>query len=336
MIDATHNFEEGVEFLSKDLDKNIANAIPLQNNFLDSEKFNEAMQNIEKELNLLYEKTRVLEDIIAYSKEFIQQQIHVNKEKIYKKLETIEDTRDLIKDRAYVLFRAPIKERSVEVIRDRDGTVIDHCEVFNGNLTLSGQDLEEIKVVDITKKQELVSFNDNLDTAIENKFYRSYYILDGPANNGVKEEIIYLFDGVKQVNHISVTPVNCNIASISFINENGAEESAVYLQNAIVPEKKMTGVKFTLISHNYETLIYDVDMERINSDFWDIVPTYEYNRTLGKMNEYDLHKLSGIEQYEKEYEKFLDEWIEWDAEKRKHEQQRLLIEQKYADISKGG
>lgn len=331
MIDATHNFEQGVEFLSQDLDKDIAKNLVLQSNFLNSQQFNETMNNIESELNLLYEKTRVLEDIIAYSKEFLEQQIHVNKELLYDKLETIEDTRDIVKDRSYVLFRAPLKQKNAGIIRDRDGTVLDYCEIDNGNLTLSAQDLETIRVVDVTKKQELIAFNDNLEDVKDTNHYRTYYLLDGPASHGIKEEITFLFDDAKRVNFISASAVNCRIVSATLINENGAEESVVALENSTIAEKKLRGVKLTIVSNNYETIAYDVDMMRIRGDFWDKIVVYEYNRSLGKASAFDLQKLSGMAQYKEDYQAYLKELEEWKKEKEAFEKQNALKLLKYAD-----
>ena len=331
MIDATHNFEQGVEFLSNDLDKGIAQNLVLQNNFLDSQQFNETMKNIEDELNLLYEKTRVLEDIIAYSKEFLEQQIHINKELLYDKLETIEDIRDTIKDKAYVLFRAPLKQKNAGIIRDRDGTVLDHCEIDNGNLALSAQDLEDIRVIDVTKKQELIAYNDNLKDVKDTGHYRTYYLLDGPATHGVKEEIIFLFDDIKRVNYINASAVNCNIVNATLINENGAEESVIALESSTIAEKKLRGVKLTIVSNNYETIPYDIDMKRIHGDFWNKIAVYEYNRTLGKASTFDLQKLSGMAQHKEDYQAYLKELEEWKKEKEEVKKRNALKMMKYAD-----
>jgi hypothetical protein len=342
MIDASHNFEEGVEFLLKDLDKDINSQLMLQNNFLNSQQFNETMTAVEGELNLLYEKTRVLEDMIAYAKEFVQQEIHLNKEKLYDKLKTIEDHRDTMKESAYISFRVPVKEKNAGIIRDRDGTVLDRCDVQNGNLVLSGQELETVRVMDVTNKKELIAYNDNLKEAKSTNHYRTFYLLDGPASDGVKEELTFLFEDAKVVNFISALPVNCKIISATMINENGAEEQIIALENTTIAERKLRGVKLTILATDAETHKYEIDSSRLQFDFWDKVAAYEYSTALGQSNTFEFEKLAGMEQYKKDYESYLTALSEWQAEKKAVEERNRLKLLKYEqdlaayEAAKGG
>ncbi|PTY93102.1 hypothetical protein [Heyndrickxia sporothermodurans] len=331
MIDASRNFDEGVAFLLSDLEKDINSKLLLQNNFLDSRRFNETMKNIEDELNLLYEKTRVLEDMISYTKEFVQQEIHLNKEKLYDKLKTIEDHRDTMKESAYISYRAPLETKNAEVIRDRDGTVLDRCDIDNGYLVLSGQELETIRVVDVTKKQELTAYQDNLEESKTTKHYRSFYLLDGPASNGVKEELTFMFEDTKTVNSISGVPVNCEILSATLINENGAEEQVVLLENSTIAEKRLKGVKITIIARNYQTHVYEIESNRLQYDFWSKVAAYEYGQVLGQNSTFDFESASGVDQYKEDYEAYLAELEEWKAEKQAVEERNRLKLLKYAE-----
>lgn len=329
MIHSDHNFEEGVQLLTDDYDKDINSKMLLQGSFLNSDRFNETMKNIEEELNILYEKTRVLEDMIAYSKEFLEQEIHINKEKIYDKLKVIEESRDTLKESSYISYRVPIQVSSSEVVRDRDGTIIDRCDIGNGNLILSGQELEDFKIVDVTKKQELTAYNDNLEVLKDGGSYRVLYFLDGPAKSGVKEEITFMFEEAKKINYISASLANCTVLNASFINENGVEEQVIALENSVIAERVVKGVKLTIISTENETLAYDIDRRFVESDFWDNVVLMEHQRLSNQKKTFDLERASGMDMHKKDYAKYLKELEEWKADKKAIEERNRLAMMKY-------
>ena len=65
------NFDYNIEQLIKPIDLEIKR----QNKVLDSDKFNSSLLSIEKNLDVLYEKTRYLEDSIDYARSFLDQKI---------------------------------------------------------------------------------------------------------------------------------------------------------------------------------------------------------------------------------------------------------------------
>lgn len=330
MIDASRNFEAGIKMLTDDMDKDINKDIPLQGMFLNSERFNEAMKTIESELNELYEKTRVLEDIIAYTKEFLAEEIHKNKAMLYNKLKAIEETRDSLKDHSYISHVVTFYDNNSQIVRDRDGSALDHCHLYNGNLTLSGQELELIKVKDVIKRQELMSYNDNLENLKKSNSYRAFYLLDGPAKNGVKEKITFMFEDVKNINFLSIDTANCDILNISFINENDVEEQGFLLENAVLAKRKVKGVSITIISENYETLAYEISKDFVEPDFWENASFDAYQKITKGKSSYDIEKASGMERYKKQYEQYLKELEEWKEEKRKVDERNRILMQKYA------
>ena len=72
MINTAKYLEEAVAFVrNKDLEFMHEDFI-LQTTYLKSEDYNHTLNAIEAYLTDLYDKTRTLEDIIAYSKEYIK------------------------------------------------------------------------------------------------------------------------------------------------------------------------------------------------------------------------------------------------------------------------
>ena len=93
--------------------------IYLQPSTLNSEKINNTFQSIETTLNTLYEKTRYLEDSIAYTKEFLETRINDFNVQIESVLHEIENVADSSKNLSYVSYNVPFV-KNTETILDRD------------------------------------------------------------------------------------------------------------------------------------------------------------------------------------------------------------------------
>lgn len=74
---------------------------------LSSVQFNNSMQNIESQLNELYEKTRLLEDIRDYCKQYILSIIQMKEQDFKEKLKIIEDVADQFRDKDSISYTVP-------------------------------------------------------------------------------------------------------------------------------------------------------------------------------------------------------------------------------------
>ena len=91
MINDTIDFDHAITQIMHGTNTDIY----LQANVLNSEYMNKSFQEIENTLNTLYEKTRYLEDAIAYTKEFLETKInHFNNEinSVLHEIESVADT----------------------------------------------------------------------------------------------------------------------------------------------------------------------------------------------------------------------------------------------------
>ena len=66
-MDNKLNFDDTIAYINKKLDNNTDNQIILQKNILNSSDMNKTFSYIESSLNFLYEKSRLLEDLIQYT-----------------------------------------------------------------------------------------------------------------------------------------------------------------------------------------------------------------------------------------------------------------------------
>ena len=116
--------------------KNTEPTVYLQGNVLNSDYINKSFKEIEKNLNTLYEKTRYLEDAIAYTKEFLETRIHHFSNEISSVLHEIENVADSAQNLSYISYNVPFI-KGTKQLTDRDGVkTITPLVIRNNNLTL--------------------------------------------------------------------------------------------------------------------------------------------------------------------------------------------------------
>ena len=88
------NFDYNMDQLTKPIDLNIT----MQKEIMNSENFNNSLLSIQKNLDILYEKTRYLEDSIDYTRTFLDQKITSFNNKISSIIKSIEDINSINKN----------------------------------------------------------------------------------------------------------------------------------------------------------------------------------------------------------------------------------------------
>ena len=186
------DFSEKIKYLL-DNTKNIS--LEKQNMYLNSNIINNNFKIIENELNSMYEKTRILEDIIDYMKLYINNEIEnymLDCRNLLKDIEVLSDI-NLKEEINYTAINVPFIYNTLEYI-DRDGTVLKNCDIYNNKIVLSqNKDITvQINSVSIVRNEALFNLetiNDNKDNIIYNKPYLIEYELDSIVNNGINELI---------------------------------------------------------------------------------------------------------------------------------------------------
>ena len=175
------DFSEKIKYLL-DNTKNIS--LEKQNMYLNSNIINNNFKIIENELNSMYEKTRILEDIIDYMKLYINNEIEnymLDCRNLLKDIEVLSDI-NLKEEINYTAINVPFIYNTLEYI-DRDGTVLKNCDIYNNKIVLSqNKDITvQINSVSIVRNEALFNLetiNDNKDNIIYNKPYLIEYELD--------------------------------------------------------------------------------------------------------------------------------------------------------------
>lgn len=262
------DFESKIEFLLNNLDLNIDTQIKMQDDILDSSIANHNFEAIEENLNNLYENIRVLEEIIDYAKVYINNEID----------ETITECRDLLNEietmndlafsdsKNYISINIPLINNNVAKHTDRDGSSLKTCETYNGLISLSGEIKNNINPSTISFKRSEQVYDHNQSDLIDKKVYRSRYLLDSVAKNGVLEEITFNFKNTVEINTISFKLSNCSISGITYIYEDNTESFSDNVVTGVIAAKKIKGLKLNICCKAYSSEMIQLSSNTANTD----------------------------------------------------------------------
>jgi hypothetical protein len=313
MLKTSTDFEDSIKFLSSsEFNQDCIDNLKYQYKSMDSESHNSNMSIIETAFDNLYEKIRVLEDVINYAKAYVEQNVSSISSQCKDILNDIEEDVDSLKTNSYILYSVPMLEGS-GMYTDRDGTVLPHTSINNRILTLAPLDKIEVPYTSVSRDTALTPYKSNINDLKDGKPYRSFYLYDKPLSGGVFEDITISLSNPMNVNFIEILTSNCNIANVQYIHENGTVEYEDGILNAINKDRIIKSFKFTLVSNTYKKTDYEVDAKRMSTNFWDKVKEKEYDTYAGIECLIDISEFSGMKTYQEAYEKYLDDLAAWKA-----------------------
>ena len=200
MLKDSTDFDYNMSELKKDLDINIT----LQDDVMESEKMNTSLKSIENNLNVLYEKTRYLEDAIDYAKTFLTMKIDNYINDINSSIKSIEDLSTVDKNLGYIDYNVPFVENTTEEKDRNKNYKVTPCSIKNNVLTLSNRIKDTYNYSSITYKCEQIPHYNNLSTINIDGFYRSIYLEEKPIKTGITETITIYLEEPKEVNELNI------------------------------------------------------------------------------------------------------------------------------------
>lgn len=240
-----------------------------QDKVLDSDKYNNTFKAIEDSLNLLYEKTRTVQNVIDYANSFIKNEIDETITECKTLLSNIENNRDVMKDSAYINYN--VKLQSIfDTYSDRDNTPIKGVEMHNGVITLNNNVVEDVILDNVTLESTNENYNvfNTLDEISTDKTYRTMYMFDRTQKDSIKETIILHFSKVRTINKINFIPSNCTINSITYTYEDGSTEVINSYDINLSKSRNVKTISIEIECKNY--IISNIDYENISGkDFWE-------------------------------------------------------------------
>lgn len=254
------DFESRIEFLLKSYDEDIIDNIKKQEDFLNSEIANENFSKIENYLNDMYEKVRVLEEVIDYTKIYVNNEIDTAITECRDLLNEIENMNDnLFNDsKNFTIINVPLLNNDVAQYSDRDGTSLKTCEIYNNVISLSGTIKNTIDIKNVSVKREEQVYESNYKELLKGEPYRAHYLLDAIYKNGVSETLQFDFSEPREINSIKVKLSNCKITDIIYMHEDNTETIDSDISKGVIPVRTIKGVKLALNSTNYSPKLISV------------------------------------------------------------------------------
>jgi hypothetical protein len=327
MIQTSSDYHAAIDFLTQEATIDVGDI----NEKMHSGEVNAIFGSIEIQLIDLYEKTRVLEDVQNYCREYVMKEITEKRQKFESKLKVIEHNADSYQEISYIACEVPFLD-SNEVVRDRDGSTIPVSEIISGKIVASGQEIEDTLFKSVSKKQKKQGYphyRDSLNELVDKRPYRAFYMLDKPVEGGINEEITISFDGVHKCNFLNIQTSNCKIRDVKYINESDVEEPAGDIYNACGVLKNAKGLKLTVCSNNYQTEKYQIDASRVKDDFWGMICEEQFRRTANMTSLYDMSQITGMAKQKQDQSDFQQAIEAWQQEKNAVDKRNLVMLQKF-------
>ena len=264
------------DYAIKQITKELRPEIIYQDKIMESGKLNRTFSEIETSLNTLYEKTRYVEDAIEYAKIFLDTKIRDFDAEITSIMEEIEDVTDITKNSAYYTYNVPLKENILK-IKHSNETLMPLINQ-NKSLVLSAEEETIYDFTSLLKQTDSIAFDDNVKKAPFDKKYYSIYLEEKIMPNGLTETITVHFNDPKPINSLNLKPVNCTVSNIKFGLVNGYEEIVKKLEDVDKSTRICNYIKFDLTCVNYETVIYEIDLNKSSDDAWGSLKYFELEK----------------------------------------------------------
>ena len=196
MLKDSIDFDYNLKQIKQEIDSDIQ----LQDEVMDSEKMNNTFSTIESNLNLLYEKTRYLEDAIEYAKTFTEVKINEYTAEINSMIKSISDISNISRNMGYVQYEVPFTENVVDIPDRNKNYKIKPCKVRESTtsnndkydiITLNNYIDQTCKINSVSFKCDQIPYDSVLMDANGNKNKIAYTSLNNPALSENKPSSFY-------------------------------------------------------------------------------------------------------------------------------------------------
>ena len=254
---------------------------------MDADSYNLACRQIEYQLNVLYEKIRLLQDIDEFARSYAEMKIAEKEEKLRDSLKIIEDVADLYHDGDSIAMMVPMQSDG-GIVRDRDGAIIPSMQQINGKLVMDTNAIGEAAIAYVSNSAPVPCYNSSYANLVNGKHGMSTYMVTDDLKDGLVETISVDFARTSSVNYVSVAPVNAEITNVRGIRPNHMEVP-LDIQCGYFAPQEFIGIKFDLVSKNYELATFYTDALAYDTSsefFYSGVNTHaDNNQTIKQMEE---------------------------------------------------
>lgn len=213
-----------------------------------SDEANITFEYIETELNTIYDKIRLLEQLHNYTEVFVKEQIEKKENQFKEYLKTIEDVSDLYQDNNSVSYLIQFLA-SKDTIRDRDGSIIQQMDINNHSLEMPGTILAKVNLNNIIHKSDIDCYNNTYNNLLKEKPGVSIYFADNPFVGGVLEQVQTTISNPQTYNYIGLDITNAQLLDPTIVHESSSEP--INIINGYINPTIVSGFNFNLNCVNY-------------------------------------------------------------------------------------
>lgn len=283
-----------------------------QLNQLNVEDYNTTQKEMFYQLNMLYDKIRVMEEVNDYLLTQIKSKIEATSQTCESLLKDIEKSRDAIKEVAY--HTIPIDMIPTQAHYDRDGVLLKTALVYNNNIINA---FSVRRSIPFTMKAETNKrvYRNNIEALSKGEVYRSYYITDENYPEGISENLQFIFQQPTPINRVAAKASNTELFNykLHYQGDNIVLNDLNW-ENPIHSESASVQIKST----NFKKETFKCDASRISADALSILENEIYKNYIGvsTYSSADLDTLLGVKALKEDYQKYLIAVENW-QEKRK-------------------
>jgi len=216
---------------------------------MDSVAFNESFRRIEAQLNQLYEKIRLIEDVDSFCLDYVTKEIKKKEDAFRENLKILESVSDLYKDSKSISIMVPFSQTS-DAVRDRDGSTISRMSLKNGKLEAGNDVLGSALIATIARSSDTPCYNNSYSNLLNGKPGTSYYSIKTLSPGSIEEHVFVTLREPTECNYISIKPVNCEVNNIILIDESQVSHQMSVTSGYIQPVK-ISAVSFTLVAKQF-------------------------------------------------------------------------------------
>lgn len=213
-----------------------------------SDEANITFEYIETELNTIYDKIRLLEQLHNYTEVFVKEQIEKKENQFKEYLKTIEDVSDLYQDNNSISYLIQFLA-SKDTIRDRDGSIIQQMDINNHLLEMPGTILAKANLNNIIHKSDIDCYNNTYNNLLKENPGVSIYFADNPFVGGVLEQVQTTISNPQTYNYIRLDITNAQLLDPTIVHESSSEP--INIINGYINPTIVSGFNFNLNCVNY-------------------------------------------------------------------------------------
>lgn len=283
-----------------------------QLNKLNTEDYNTTQTEIYYQLNLLYDKLRVMEEVNEYLLTQIKTKAETASQTCEALLKDIEKSRDAIKEVAY--HTIPVTMASTQSHYDRDGVSLKSALVYNNNIVNAFSIKRSIPFIMKSNTTKRV-YHNNTEALSNGEVYRSYYITDESYADGIAEHLQFVFQQPIDINRIAAKPSNAALFNYK-LHYQGDDIVLRDLnwENPVYAESVSLEIKTT----NFKEEIFKCDASRMTADALSVLESelYKSYTNQATYSAADLDTLLGIKTLKEDYQKYLTSVESWQARRK--------------------